>query len=243
LNASISTDEANREGLYSFLHDELRISSDLANAYCNAFQSNGYDDVSSLQDATEQDLKDMGVKIGHVRRIKRVVFASCMRNERNERHRKNLVAEVLEESMANRKALEGSLLSNYARQEMIKWSPASKDPHVDSSLVDAREFLLRKQAEKIATLEAKLAGVDIKNSEATLSKHHHHHHGSGSDEMRSFASSNSRGGSADNPSSAKKLTPEERLQAHKERKEQENKYKEKTGVWEPPPPTIPRRKA
>ena len=133
LNASISTDEANREGLYSFLHDELRISSDLANAYCNAFQSNGYDDVSSLQDATEQDLKDMGVKIGHVRRIKRVVFASCMRNERNERHRKNLVAEVLEESMANRKALEGSLLSNYARQEMIKWSPASKDPHVDSS--------------------------------------------------------------------------------------------------------------
>jgi len=184
-------------------------------------QSNGYDDVASLQDATEQDLRDMGVKIGHIRRIKRVVFASCMRNERC---RKN-VAEVLEESMNNRKSLEGSLLSDYARQEMIKYSPSIKDPHTDSTLVDAREFLIRKQAEKIATLEAKLASADMNQQQQ-------HHHGSGSDDaMRSSASL----GSRDTPS-AKKLTPEERLQAHKERKEQENKYKEKTGVWEAPQP-------
>src|SRR6056300_671655 len=106
LDASTSTEDVNREGLYNFLHDDLRISSDVANSYCNSLQSNGYDDVSSLEDATEQDLKDMGVKIGHIRRIKRVVTSTCMRNER---HRKS-VAEVLEESMANRKSLEGSLL-------------------------------------------------------------------------------------------------------------------------------------
>ena len=231
LDASTSTDDANREGLYSFLHDELRISSDTANSYCNSLQSNGYDDVSSLQDATEQDLKEMGVKIGHIRRIKRVVFASCMRNERCKKNvAEVLEEEVLEESMNNRKSLEGSLLSDYARQEMMKWTPSSKDPHVASSLVDAREFLIRKQAETIATLEAKLASADTNHHH----QHHHHNHGSGAcDEMRSLASLGSRGGSADT-SSAKKLTPEERLQAHKERKEQENKYKEKTGVWEAP---------
>jgi len=230
LDTSTSTDDANREGLYNFLHDELRISSDTANSYCNSLQSNGYDDVSSLQDATEEDLKDMGVKIGHIRRIKRVVFASCMRDERR---RKN-VAEVLEESLNSRKSLEGSLLSDYARQEMIKWSPSIKDPHVDSTLVDAREFLIRKQAEKIATLEAKLASTDMNHHQHHL--HHHNAHGSGNnDEIKSLASVSSRGGSVDG-SPAKKLTPEERLQAHKERKEQENKYKEKTGVWEAPKP-------
>ena len=232
LDASTSTDDVNREGLYNFLHDDLRISSDVANSYCNSLQSNGYDDVSSLEDATEQDLKDMGVKIGHIRRIKRVVSSTCMRNER---HRKS-VAEVLEESMANRKSLEGSLLSDYARQEMVKWSPTPKDRHVDLSLVDAREFLIRKQAEKIASLEAKLASFDnIHNnnsSSSLLTKNHHGH-----DEWRGSLGSRG-GGSADasSPSVSKKLTPEERLQAHKERKEQENKYKEKTGVWEPPPP-------
>ncbi|KAL7498964.1 hypothetical protein ACHAWT_010314 [Skeletonema menzelii] len=229
LDSSASSDDANREGLYNFLHDELRISSDTANSYCNSLQSNGYDDVTSLQDATEQDLKDMGVKIGHIRRIKRVVFASCMRDERR---RKNVV-EVLEESLNSRKSLEGSLLSDYARQEMIKWSPSIKDPHIDSTLVDAREFLIRKQAEKIATLEAKLASTDMNHHNHLL--HHHHGHGSGSDEMKSLASVSSRGGSVDSPP-VKKLTPEERLQAHKERKEQENKYKEKTGVWEAPKP-------
>lgn len=229
LDASTSTEDANREGLYNFLHDDLRISSDVANSYCNSLQSNGYDDVSSLEDATEQDFKDMGVKIGHIRRIKRVVSSNCRRNER---HRKS-VAEVLEESMANRKSLEGSLLSDYARQEMVKWSPSPKDRHVDLSLVDAREFLIRKQAEKIASLEAKLASFDIHNNNSSSSSTKNHH---GHDELRSLGSRG--GGSADasTHSVSKKLTPEERLQAHKERKEQENKYKEKTGVWEPPPP-------
>lgn len=230
LDASTSTDDENREGLYNFLHDDLRISSDTANSYCISLQSNGYDDVSSLQDATEQDLKDMGVKIGHIRRIKRVVYASCMRDER----RRKTVAEVLEESLNSRKSLEGSLLSDYARQEMIKWSPSVKDRHIDSTLVDAREFLIRKQAEKIATLEAKLASTDL-NHHQLLHQHHHGHGASGSDEIKSLASVSSRGASVDS-SPVKKLTPEERLQAHKERKEQENKYKEKTGVWEAPKP-------
>ncbi len=240
LDSSTSTDDANREGLYNFLHDELRISSDTANSYCNELQSNGYDDVASLQDATEQDLKDMGVKIGHIRRIKRVVHASSMRDERR---RKN-VAEVLEESLNSRKSLEGSLLSDYARQEMIKWSPSIKDRHIDSTLVDAREFLIRKQAEKIATLEAKLASsTDMNHHHPQHYPHHHQngHVGSGSDEMKSLASVSSRGGSVDS-SPVKKLTPEERLQAHKERKEQENKYKEKTGVWEAPKP-LPKGKS
>ncbi|KAL7526920.1 hypothetical protein ACHAWF_001967, partial [Thalassiosira exigua] len=235
-----------RDGLHSFLHKDLRISSDVADFYCTSLIENGYDDVPSLQDATEHDLKELGVKIGHVRRIKRAVFSSCLRN--GDRPRRSTDPPPLpgdaaaEDATASgggsgRAAIDGSLLSEYARQEMSNRAPppssSSRERDVDVDLASAKEFLIRKQAEKIASLEAKLASAGIR---ATSS----HGGGSGGDvpeeHSLSHASRGSRApGSADTHAS-KKLTPEERLEKHRQRKLRENKYREKTGVWEPPPP-------
>ena len=261
-----------RDGLHSFLHRELRISSDTSDIYCNALIENGYDDVASLQDATEHDLKEMGVKIGHVRRIKRAVFSNCMRSERrsfggsggscstvsqrlSELHvpfassppndhaptSDEPASQIVVSSGSNSRtptSIEGALLSDYARQEMINYTPSSRERNVDLDLASAKELLIRKQAEKIASLEAKLANVGINTSflggggeisdlqqqyDDVLSSSRH------------ISSRGSRAGSADT-SHSKKLTPEERLEQHKQRKLRENKYKEKTGVWDRPPP-------
>ncbi|KAL7534616.1 hypothetical protein ACHAXR_005996 [Thalassiosira sp. AJA248-18] len=219
-----------RDGLHSFLHRELRISSEVAGFYCTSLIENGYDDVASLQDATEHDLKELGVKIGHARRIKRAVFSNCMRNNERPTSGTRRVSElhlfsneVTDESIVSRKSIEGSLLSDYARQEMTNYTPSSREQRsVDMDLATAKELLIRKQAEKIASLEAKLANAGINTS---LSSDH--------DELLSHISRSSRGGSADTYS--KKLTPEERLEQHRQRKMQENKYKEKSGVWEQAP--------
>ena len=250
-----------RDGLHSFLHRELRISSEVSDLYCNSLIENGYDDVASLQDATEHDLKELGVKIGHVRRIKRAVFSNCMRNERrslgggggsssasrrmSDFHAFATSNEFTDESpqqqqqqvvVSSRKsAIEESLLSDYARQEMNNsyTPPLSRERSVDMDLASAKELLIRKQAEKIASLEAKLAKAGLNTSLALSGggggEHLH-------DDLHSsrYHSSQSRGGSADT-SHSKKLTPEERLEQHKQRKLQENKYKEKAGVWDAPP--------
>ena len=202
-----------RSGLFDFLHNELRISSEISVRYCNVLTDNGYDDVSSLQDATEMDLKEMGVKIGHVRRIKRAVFSNCMRRERYSAGRIRrasdvslLANETIEEGSVVH-PIEGALLSDFARREFL-----SSRESLDAG--DSKEALIRKQAEKIASLEAKLAHIDVNGDDAK--------------------SSSSRGGSADTHS--RRLTAEERLQIHRERKMQEEKYKEQSGKWDAPPP-------
>ena len=216
-----------RDGLHSFLHNELRISSEVADLYCSSLIQNGYDDVASLQDATEQDLKELGVKIGHIRRIKRAVFSSCMRSERRASSASSGTTRKMSAlpqfssditvEVVDRKSIEESLLSEYARQEMTNYTPPSRERTVDMDLISAKELLIRKQAEKIAALEAKLANTSVDSD----------------DESPSHACESSRVGSAD---ASKKLTPEERLELHRQRKFEENKYKEKSGMWEAPPP-------
>eukprot|EP00571_Detonula_confervacea_P011514 CAMPEP_0172306562 /NCGR_PEP_ID=MMETSP1058-20130122/7615_1 /TAXON_ID=83371 /ORGANISM="Detonula confervacea, Strain CCMP 353" /LENGTH=943 /DNA_ID=CAMNT_0013018491 /DNA_START=223 /DNA_END=3054 /DNA_ORIENTATION=+ len=213
-----------RDGLHSFLHRDLRISSEVSDFYCNSLIENGYDDVASLQDATEHDLKELGVKIGHVRRIKRAVFSNCMMSERlssggpTRGAPHSFANEISDESVVSKKSIDGSLLSDYARQEM-----SSRERSVDMDLASAKELLIRKQAEKIQTLEAKLSNAGINIS-----------HNGDHDELLSHISRSSRGGgSADTYS--KKLSPEERLEQHRQKKLLENKYQEKTGVWDAPP--------
>ncbi|EJK70052.1 hypothetical protein THAOC_08628 [Thalassiosira oceanica] len=230
-----------RDGLHTFLHSELRISSEVAEKYCNSLVENGYDDVASLQDATEHDLKELGVKIGHIRRIERAVLSNRMRQERRASFgitsssrrmaELNLKANDFsaDESVVVTETIEqGSLLSEFARQEVSNYSstppPATTlelSSSVDLDLANAKELLIRKQAEKIASLEARLLTAGVSMARA--------------DEQSLSAARLSRGGSAETGNS-KKLTPEERLEAHRQRKLQENKYKEKTGVWDAPPP-------
>eukprot|EP00956_Cyclotella_meneghiniana_P026899 scaffold59291_cov74-Cyclotella_meneghiniana.AAC.3 len=218
-NDSFNTADG-RSGLFDFLHNGLRISTETSEAYCNALTENGYDDVSSLQDATEMDLKEMGVKIGHVRRIKRAVFSNCMRKERLSAGRIRRASDVsllanatIDEGSAVETVagashpIEGALLSDFARREFL-----SSRESIDA--IDSKEALIRKQAEKIASLEAKLAHIDVNED---------------------TKSSSSRGGSAETHYS-RRLTAEERLQIHKERKMQEEKYKEQSGKWDAPAP-------
>jgi hypothetical protein len=215
-----------RNELHSFLHNELRISSEVSDLYCNSLIQNGYDDVASLQDATDQDLKELGVKIGHIRRIKRAVFSGGTRGEGRtssgggSRKMPALSLEMTADEVVSRKSIEESLLSEYARQEMTNYTPPSRERAVDMELITAKELLIRKQAEKIAALEAKLANTSM-NSDLD-------------DESPSRANESSRVGSAEGQS--KKLTPGERLELHRQRKLEENKYKEKSGMWDAPPP-------
>jgi len=171
VNQSINSFESSdgRDGLHSFLHRELRISSEVSEFYCTSSIENGYDDVASLQDATEHDLKELGVKIGHVRRIKRVVFTNCMRTERRSSggasrrasELQKIANEITDGPCVSRNSVEGSLLSDYARQEMTNFTPSSRERSVDMDLANAKEILIRKQAEKIASLEAKLANAGM----------------------------------------------------------------------------------
>ncbi len=211
----ISLDD--RGGLISFLYEELRISREVAELYCNALVQNGYEDVTSLEDATENDLMELGVKIGHIRRIKRVVGSGCMGSDR--RSTLEVSNERPSVPIARKKSLiEESLLSDYARHEMQNFSESSRERDDNSDVVSVKERLIQQQAEKIASLEARLA-----NSK-TSTNYNSGNHNDG----------RSRGGSAQTQS--KKLTPEEMLELHKQRKLEESKYKEKTGVWEAPPP-------
>lgn len=49
----------------------IRIAEDTAQTYMSLLLSNGYDDVLSLEDASEEELVDLGVKAGHAKRMKR----------------------------------------------------------------------------------------------------------------------------------------------------------------------------
>ncbi|KAL7461850.1 hypothetical protein ACHAXS_002252 [Conticribra weissflogii] len=225
------------DDLYKFLHNKLGIPTDDANAYCVSLTGNGYDDISSLRVATEADLIHLGVKIGHVRKMQAAFSSNPMSEKMSAGRMTNLELTLSanentmnERRFDQRECLDVSLLSEYARQEYRSNTPISREPSVDLSIAEA---MIRKQAEKIASLEAKLANVDISENNG--------------DETRSSfpRSSLSRSGSADTQSKPK-LTREERLQLHKERKMQENKYKEKVGKWEEPPPlknkTSPKKK-
>lgn len=102
-------------------------------------------------------------------------------------------------------SIEGALLSDFAKREFLS-SRESMDA------VDSKEALIRKQAEKIASLEARLAHMDMNG-----------------DDIKSLSSRG--GGSA----GSHRLTAEERLRIHRERKMQEEKYKEQAGKWDAPP--------
>ena len=187
--------------------------------YCNALIQNGYEDVTSLEDATENDLLELDFKIGHIRRIKRAVTSGCTGSDR--RATLGISNETPNSPISRKKSFieKESLLSDYARQEVNNYTPPSQERDDDSDLVSVKERLIRQQAEKIAALEARLANSKIST------------YGNGT---HIYIHGRSRGGSADTQS--KKLTPEERLELHKQRKLEESKYKEKTGVWEAPPP-------
>jgi hypothetical protein len=141
----------------------LRIEPDLAYAYTQKMKENGFDDVPSLELATEEDLASIGIKIGHVRRITRSVS-------------------LMKEGQSQSKGL------------YLSPSSSTSSPQQDSG-------------PRLDVFAVKGSGMnnmlDIKTQAATAAQ-------------------------------PKRLTPEERLEAHRLRKLAETRHKEQEGKWEKP---------
>ena len=75
---SISTITQEDAGdLLNFLQD-LRIKADVARSYRRKLLASGYDDLEALDEAEEAELLDLGLKVGHVKRIKRATPTNCL---------------------------------------------------------------------------------------------------------------------------------------------------------------------
>lgn len=65
---------------------ELRIDREIAKKYRFALKENGFDDVSSLDYACVEDLQGIGIKIGHIRKIKKVAASMQIMQPENDCH-------------------------------------------------------------------------------------------------------------------------------------------------------------
>ena len=130
---------------------------------------NGYDDVASLKYATEHDLQELGVKVGHIRRIM-AVSSTCLRQERtfgvpsSSRPIANLNLNANEfstgESVFATKTIEqGSLLSEFAsRLAEIK---SKQDVLIDS---------VQRMEASVQRLEASVESLSIMGKPSRSSK-------------------------------------------------------------------------
>lgn len=227
--------------------ENLRIDKSTAVNYCNVMQENGFDDVPSLEDANEQDLKEIGIKIGHARRMKR---AASMGNVpiNHLDHNTNLIHYV--------NSFQGYPI-NHSQNVRLQRKSAESDESIWKYEIDD-DFI---KATKKPTKTKKLPKDD--NLEKAI-EIHTEYHGSRlldckpmessvsdideakikiklqADKIRVLESKIAKNTPSNLKSvkkSAKKiLSPEERLQAHRKRKMLENKYKESSFKWKKPPP-------
>jgi hypothetical protein len=96
--------------------------------------------------------------------------------------------------------------------------------------MDKAKYKIKSQAEKIRELEAQLQRL---SSQSTVSSEDSKVHRRGSN---MFDYHKEQDDNDELPIPFRRvMSPEERLQAHKERKKKENKYREQTGKWDDPP--------
>ncbi|GMI11083.1 hypothetical protein TrVE_jg3330 [Triparma verrucosa] len=217
--------------------DSIRISPDVATQYLKVMVESGYDDVLSLEDATEEDLCSIGVKAGHAKRMKR---ASSMANKSKDNAASVLSRTQPEVRVRGKSAGEertDTFEADIKRAEEIRRKGRAKsavgkemakkeltlkyDPAASVNDMDYAKTKLQAQAAKIRELEAKLAENVMDEGHATVA-------------VKATATSTA---TANNTTTnAKKLTAEERLQAHKNRKAAEINATAKQGQWQAPPP-------
>eukprot|EP00957_Ditylum_brightwellii_P084042 6389531-Ditylum_brightwellii.AAC.1 len=170
--------------LYSFL-EELRIQHDVAMSYCHAMKENGFDDIEDLNCADDQDLQAIGIKIGHVRRIKRAASSnnistlserlyikSKMLNPSTSALESNICVNELEEKQdelsrqRNQINLhfvthKNNVLNEKKSNEEFASTSINKNDEADQSIsiddIDIAKLKLRDQSERIRTLESQLA--------------------------------------------------------------------------------------
>ena len=215
--------------LLQFLQ-ELRIKPEVARTYRRKLLASGYDDLEALDEADEGELLDLGLKVGHVKRIKRATPTNCAQS---------LLPPQPSRSNANTCTNRYFFGDSFVAETGVNNSFASSYHGMDSSLqlsasvqsmAIANEKIMQ-QAERIRHLESELSSAVIPLSAqpplpGSVPGPQQQHEMVPSPTKTTSPSSESR----------RVLTAEERLQAHKERKQQENRHKELAGKWEAPTP-------
>ena len=215
-------------------------------------KEHGYDDVAALDDASEADLEKIGIKAGHAKRMKNSTAAAnntgltveteldpstgmqflsrttgsalsapesaieagrAVRGKSAGDPRAGVESDMQKaaEFQSRGRATSAAALKLAAKKELtLKYDPAAS--------VNDMEYAKQKlqaQAAKIRELESKLA----ENTMDTI-----------------IDSSNAVIKEAQKAPASQRMSAEERLQAHKERKAAENKTREGDGAWAAPPP-------
>ena len=225
---SISTITQEDAGdLLNFLQD-LRIKPDVARSYRRKLLEGGYDDLEALDEADEGELLDLGLKVGHVKRIKRATPTNCLTLHPS-RHGSN--RHFFGDSfVSDTGGLNSSFASSYYGHPPPGTPPHNTLNNMDSSLqlsasvqsmTIANEKIMQ-QAERIRQLESELSTAVVPLS--------------GQPPKPEQGASSPTAKTSPSPESRRILTAEERLQAHKERKQQENRYRDLAGKWEAPTP-------
>ena len=234
--------------LYHFLTN-LNIEPIMAKAYSKSLKKNGFDSISSLTKANAKDLKEIGIKIGHVRKIK---HASCVctiapssstegfhhddsispsrkstlqqtstfHNHNNTKHER--------QSCGRNKILSKSDTNDFKYNDQNQITCGSHNRNTLKCENDNDDDILASSVTNMdeAKIKIKMQEQKIRRLESTLAK--------------TSLSLNARKKKIptddNNKPISKMLSPEERLQAHRKRKMIENKHKETSYQWEKPPP-------
>ena len=231
---------AERCDLLSFLRD-LRIHPDLALSYCNMMRDNGYDDVLAVRDAEEVELRELGIKVGHVRRMRRAAQGECTGGASPP---SRTISPPPPAAARHRPhSIEGG--GGNPPPLLCPDDESVGDLSVSVRSVERAKRRIAMQARRIRLLEEQLAlasspegplslGGDGCRRESGIAVGRERH--CGDEQRRQRNASTTQGGDIGVVAGVvKPLTKEERLQAHKERKMLENKYKEKSGKWDRPP--------
>ena len=248
---SISTITQEDDLLLPFLQ-ALRIPSETAKQYRRTLTSQGYDDIQALDEADEGELLDLGLKVGHVKRIKRATPTSGSQlllppqppSSTSNANASNSNRYFFGDSFLQDTSFASSCAAATNQPQCMTPTnaslsrrhghphpppPGTPPPQMDSSLqlsvsvqsVAMANEKIMQQAERIRQLESELSSVldpaDKKQSAPT-------------------PTSTTNNSPSPSPESRRVLSAEERLQAHKERKQKENRYKELAGKWEAPTP-------
>jgi len=248
---SISTITQEDDLLLPFLQ-ALRIPSETAKQYRRALTSQGYDDIQALDEAGEGELLDLGLKVGHVKRIKRATPTSgsqlllppqppsSMSNANTSNSNRYFFGDSFLQdtsfasscAAANQPQCMTPTNASLSRRHGHPPPPGTPPLQMDSSLqlsvsvqsVAMANEKIMQQAERIRQLESELSFVAPPVLDLAEKK-----------QSATTATSTCTNNSP-SPESRRVLSAEERLQAHKERKQQENRYKQLAGKWEAPTP-------
>ena len=225
--------------LYCFFKS-IRIKDVVALEYSRVMQEQGYDDVASLEDATEVDLELLGVKPGHAKRMKRAaevktkgVPSADEQNAAGDQPNFSKTVggkvrgksagdsrSVLEKDLRRAAEIKSKGRAASAKRAVRKELTLKYDPAASVNDMDYAKQKLHAQAAKIRELEAKLAESDMDKDKQ------------GKDEVPLATTTPTVTAGNKNPP----LTAQERLQAHMDRKKEEEDRRSKGDEWEKPPP-------